>query len=192
MKHLHLGYLAVLACCAGSLSAGTLCPSVTPNPGITDPSGCNSTITITNAGTSIVTLDLHPYEFSEDQLVGVVNNSSSVVTKIPLAGSDIFGFDGDGICAGGYIAASSCTTGDSTGYGPNGVTFTTPSVNSGTVNISPGIAANGGTAFFSLEEAPGAGGITAGAPEPGTLGMLALGLFGVAGWARKRNKKSTV
>ncbi len=40
------------------------------------------------------------YEASDDSLIGVQNNSSSPVSELPLAvpGSDLFGFDGDGIC----------------------------------------------------------------------------------------------
>ena len=183
MKTVSLTVLVVLVCLAGPLTAGTICPPVTPDPGITDPTGCNSVITITSGGLTISTLDLHPYEFTEDQIVGVINNLTTVVTAIPLTGSNIFGFDGDGICAG-YIAASYCTSADSTGYGPNGVTFTISNANTGTVNFT-GIAP-GGTAFFSLEEAPSVGGISAGVPEPGTLATLGLAMFGLGIWARRR------
>lgn len=184
MKFLETVFVVVL-CCLIPLTAGTICPAVTPNPGITDPSGCNSIITFTNSGFSIATVDLHPYEFSDDQLVGVVNNSSSPVTAIPLAGSGIFGFEGDGICSGSYIPASYCTSADSTGYGPNGVTFTLTNADSGKVNFGGGGIAPGKMGFFSLENAPSTGGITPGVPEPATLGMLGLGLVGLAAVGRK-------
>ncbi len=177
--------LIVLVCGVTPLLAGTICPGVTPDPGITDASGCNVLITITNSGTTAVTVDLHPYEMIEDQLVGVINNSTSAVTSIPLSGSSIFGFEGDGICSNSFIPASNCTSADSTGYGPNGVTFTINNPNSGVVNFSPGIAA-GGKAFFSLEAAPSSGGVVVGGvPEPGTLGMLGTGLLAAGFWGRR-------
>src|ERR1700730_17357531 len=109
MKFSVITLIVALACCATQLAAGTICPSVTPDPGITSVSGCNSIITITNGGTTIATVDIHPYEISEDHMVGVVNNSTSAVTSIPLTGSGIFGYDSDGICSpAGYIAASNC------------------------------------------------------------------------------------
>ena len=41
-----------------------------------------------------------PYEGSDDSLIGVQNNSSSTIDELPLSvpSSDLFGFDGDGIC----------------------------------------------------------------------------------------------
>ena len=187
-----LGTLCFVVLCVAQLTAGTICPSVTPNPGITDPSGCNSIITYTNSGWSIVTVDSHPYESTEDQLVGVVNNSTSTtVTSIPLSGTNIFGFDRDGICSSGFIPSSYCTSQDSSGYGPNGVSFSITNANSGSVMFGPGIAP-GGTAFFSLEEGPTTGGIIVGSgvPEPGTLGMLGLGFVAVGAFGRKQFRRS--
>ncbi len=175
MRPLGLALVCLLVCAVTPLAAGTICPGFTGDP-IVDPSGCNSIITVTNGGIAIATVDLTPYDGSDDQLVGVVNNSSSAVTAIPLSGSGIFGFEGDGICSGSFIAASYCTSADSTGYGPNGVTFTVTDFNNGVVNFSPGIAP-GATGFFSLEQAPSAGGITAGVPEPASLGLMGAGLL---------------
>ena len=63
--------------------------------------GCQFLITINN-GTETVTQDPNqgPYEGADDSLIGVQNNSSSPVSALPLSvpGSDLFGFDGDGIC----------------------------------------------------------------------------------------------
>jgi hypothetical protein len=63
------------------------------------------------------------------------------------SGTDIFGFDGDGLCT--YIT---CTWPHPTGYEGPGVSFNILSATSGTVNFNPPIPANGGTAYFSLEE----------------------------------------
>ncbi|MFZ0970772.1 MAG: PKD domain-containing protein, partial [Solirubrobacteraceae bacterium] len=73
----------------------TQCPAVDAN------NGCQYLITVNN-GTETVLQDTNqgPYEGSEDSLIGVQNNSSSPVSELPLAvpGSDLFSFDGDGLC----------------------------------------------------------------------------------------------
>jgi hypothetical protein len=73
----------------------TQCPPVDLN------NGCQFLITIAN-GTEVATQDPNqgPYEGAEDALIGVQNNSSSPVSQLPLAvpGSDLFGFDEDGLC----------------------------------------------------------------------------------------------
>ena len=194
MKNLLCALLAAWIC-VGVAAAGTICPAVTPNPGITDPSGCNVLITFPAVGSpTTLIVDTHPYEGIEDQLVGVINNSSSTITSFVLTGSNLFGFDGDGICVTGFIPAGYCTAQDSTGYGPGGtsapfhVTFSAinVSLSSGTVNFAPGIPP-GSNGFFSLEEAPG-GTITVGptVPEPGTVVTLGIGLIGLAIGTRKR------
>ena len=190
MRKLLFTFLIVLAFSAFQLTAGTICPAVSPDPGITDPSGCNEIITFDTTGNpTIAVVDTHPYEQSDDQLVGVVNNSSSAVTTISLSGAGIFGFEADGICSGAFIASSFCTSKDSTGYGPNGVTFSKTDASDGSVNFSPGITGGGGTGFFSLENAPGVtGSITVGGavPEPNTVGLLGAALVGLVAVVRKR------
>jgi hypothetical protein len=74
------------------------CPEVGVN------SGCQFLITVTNGGNSVATdPNQGPYEGAEDALIGVVNNSSSPISHIPLsvAASDLFNFDQDGICNNG-------------------------------------------------------------------------------------------
>jgi len=64
-------------------------------------SGCQYLITV-NSGTETVTQDTTqgPYEGADDSLIGVQNNSSSPVSELPLSvpSSDLFGFEGDGLC----------------------------------------------------------------------------------------------
>ena len=71
------------------------CPPVYEN------SGCQFLITVSNGGETVVQdPNQGPYEGSDDSLIGVVNNSSSPIYELPLSvpSSDLFGFDGDGIC----------------------------------------------------------------------------------------------
>jgi len=84
----------------------TQCPPVYLN------GGCQFLITVNN-GTETVTQDTNegPYEGADDSLVGVQNNSSSPISELPLSvpNSDLFGFDGDGICdPGGLPIPSGC------------------------------------------------------------------------------------
>jgi len=95
-----------------------------------------------------------PFDGIEDTLVGVQNNSNRRVFSFSLKSStNIFGFDGDGLC-NSNPSPGGCPFGP-TGYEGPGVSFTGINGNrtSGTVSFSGGIAANGGHAFFSLEEA---------------------------------------
>ena len=87
-------------------------PQFTECPAVFDDTGCQYLIQVNN-GTETVLNDPNqgPYEGAEDSLIGVLNNSSSPVSELPLAvpGSDLFGFDGDGICdAGGPPIPSGC------------------------------------------------------------------------------------
>ena len=79
-------------------------PQFTECPAVFDDTGCQYLIQVNN-GTETVLNDPNqgPYEGAEDSLIGVLNNSSSPVSELPLAvpGSDLFGFDGDGICDAG-------------------------------------------------------------------------------------------
>ncbi|MGO9888033.1 MAG: hypothetical protein ACLP0L_09025 [Solirubrobacteraceae bacterium] len=87
-------------------------PMFTECPAVFEDNGCQYLIEVNN-GTETVLNDSNqgPYEGSDDALIGVLNNSSSPVSELPLAvpGSDLFGFDGDGICnPGGPPVPSGC------------------------------------------------------------------------------------
>ena len=90
----------------GATPQFTQCPPVYLN------SGCQFLITVNN-GTETVMQDTNqgPYEGADDALIGVQNNSSSPVSALPLSvpNSDLFGFEGDGICdPGGPPIPSGC------------------------------------------------------------------------------------
>lgn len=185
---------AVLGLAAGVSFAGSICPAGSggnPFPHSPDNAntGCNTVITI-NANGSVTTTvpDSNPYEQSEDVLVGVKNNSSTAVGSLTLSGSGIFGFDGDGICTftfvgSGYCSASQISGTDPGDYqGPTSTFSNFSTGNSGTVNFSPAIAANGGSTYFSLEGIPTAnltvsvgGGPQSAVPAPSSITLLAVG-----------------
>ena len=157
---------------------------------------CNLFITF-NADGSITTTNgpQTTYDSIEDALIGVINNTGHTISSFNIAGSGIFGFDGDGV--NGYTGVTNAATGLSQ---PHGIgedlyggadAFYTSIVgnDSGVVNFLNPIAAGGGHDYFSLEQpininAPPV--ITA-APEPASLALLGVGLFGVA-LSRRRSR----
>lgn len=156
--------------------------------------GCNVLITF-NANGSVTTVieNANPYDGVEDTLVGVVNNTGGAISSFVLTGTAanaLFGFDGDGACAGGggqYESAANCKGAtDPNGYGGPGVTFTgiNAALTSGTVDFAGGIGAHGGTSWFSLEEPPSLNIRVGGVPEPSSLWFL--GSFVGLALARKK------
>jgi N-acetylmuramoyl-L-alanine amidase len=137
------------------LASGLLLPAFANAIGQCPPIGqspsCAMLITISPNGALSIQQDpaIGPYDGSDDQLVGVVNNSSSVVFGIQLSGQNIFGFDGDGIV--NYGGAGNPN--DPTGYAGPGVTYTVQDVNNGIVNFENGLP-DQGFAYFGLEGAP--------------------------------------
>jgi hypothetical protein len=121
-------------------------------PAVGNDTGCGIVITITNQGATVSLTGQGPYDGIDDTLVGVVNNGTLPVSSLDLQSSlGVFGFDGDGIDAYGIPGNSN----DSTGYGGPNAYFTNISADQtmGTVNFITPISANGGTGFFSLENA---------------------------------------
>ncbi len=125
--------------------------------------GCTILITL-NANGSIATTFPNPapsYDGGlDDNLIGVVNNTSKTITALQLTSATvpIFGLEDDGVCGlPGWVFSPlgpnpNCAIAtDPHGYGPAGINFTIFNANSGIVNFGNGGIAPGGNAFFSLE-----------------------------------------
>lgn len=116
-----------------------------------DTVGCQIVIVINPDGTPTIATNPDPssgpFDNSEDSLIGIQNNSGQPISAIPLSGTGIFGFDGDGLCS--FI---SCTAWPHpTGYEGPGTTFTTTAdTSNGAVNFTAGLP-DQGSAYFSLE-----------------------------------------
>ena len=94
------GVAATVAMAPGHLH-GQRAAEFTECPPVYENGGCQFLITVSNSGETVVPdPNEGPYEGSDDSLIGVVNNSSSPIYELPLSvpNSDLFGFDGDGIC----------------------------------------------------------------------------------------------
>src|SRR5262249_8357991 len=124
-------------------------------PAVGTDTSCEFLLVVTSSGAVQVFHDSTqpPVDGIEDTLVGVVNSSGSTINSLALSSSsDIFGFDGDGLCTlSGHPGG--CPFG-STGYeGPN-TSFSgiNAAKTGGVVNFTGGLT-NNATAYFSLEEA---------------------------------------
>lgn len=117
-------------------------------------SGCAVLVTINADGsTSIQTDSTQPgLAGSEGALVGVVNNSNALTSSLALAGTDLFGFDGHGVCAVSPTPCFSKVEFGPTGYEGPGTSFTNINTNNGngTVNFSGGLSP-GTSTYFSLQ-----------------------------------------
>ncbi|MGZ4826048.1 MAG: SdrD B-like domain-containing protein [Terriglobales bacterium] len=126
--------------------------------------GCTILITL-NADGSITTTFPNPspsYDQGlDDNMIGVVNNTSKVITALQLTSATvpIFGLEDDGVCDAppGWTFSAlgpnpNCAIAtDPHHYGPAGINYTIFNANSGIVNFGNGGIAPGGNAFFSLE-----------------------------------------
>ena len=98
-----------------------------------------------------------PFDGHDDTLVGIVNETNVAIPTVALSSStDIFAFDGDGICSGygSWTGSTGCPYG-TTGYEGPGTSFNGYSSSThykvGNVNFSSGGLGAGSSTFFSLE-----------------------------------------
>lgn len=142
-------------------------------PAIGDDTSCAALIVVNADGstTSYVDSSQGPVDGSDDVLVGVLNDSGSTVTTLPLSGPGIFDFDGDGLCTQ-PSAPSACPFGPTSYEGPN-TSFSITDDNDGSVSFPQGLAP-GASTYFSLEGAAN----NVNPPPPGTLlGGLSLDAY---------------
>jgi PEP-CTERM motif len=200
-------------------AAAAVCPLV----GHDTTPGCALVINLPASGPATISSGPwagHPFDGSDDTLIGVTNNTGTTITTIHLsAHTDIGGFDGDGIGENpnstsglpGLWAANGVATpaGENTAasHGPtySGNDSTTGSFNlSGPLNFFtndlgdslnvnfPGGLAPGGSAFFSLEEPLTAASFTVAAPVS-TPEPATLSIVGaaLAGFGLLRRRRKT-
>jgi hypothetical protein len=150
-------------------SGNGLCPASTSTP-LGANTGCEWGIDVTSVGasgeatTDVINQDAEqgPYDSVEDVLVVVENDGTKPLAKLALgfegSHAETFGFDGDGICSGAFLASPPCPLNSSpeatTGYEGPRTTFTVgATVDFGTVNFSPALQPGEHT-YFSLELSP--------------------------------------
>ena len=157
----------------GSVAAAAVPPTpATPFaqcPAVGADTSCAVLVQVTDGGNRILDDPSQgPYDGVEDTMVGVVNNSSTSISALALASdTDLFGFDGDGLCTFGVAG---CPFGP-TGYEGPGTSFANINQNAsgGVVIFTPGLAP-GATAYFSLEERLAATDVVAGGPSAAEQG----------------------
>lgn len=146
---------AATAVAAGAPSAPFMqCPAIGSSP------SCEILLVVNADNTVSVVGDpsVGTFDGSDDTLVGIVNDSAAAVKAVTVTGpgSDLSGFDQDGICSGDYgtwTGSSGCPYGP-TGYEGPGTSFVTSSSlpDSAEVDFVGGLAP-GKSAYFSLEGA---------------------------------------
>jgi hypothetical protein len=150
LHHLHAAAIR-----AASSPSGTPSPPFQECPAIGDDQSCGILIYVTDSGATVLTDPSQgPYDGGDDTLVGVVNASDKAITSLSLSSdTDIFGFDGDGICTySGWPAQSGCPYGP-TGYEGPGTQLDANGSDSGKV-VFTNTLSPGGVAYFGLEDSP--------------------------------------
>jgi len=157
-RHVSPNRALALSASATPSAPFTECPPVGAD------TGCGLLIDVTDSGVSILQDPSQgPYDGIEDTLIGVLNQSTKTLGHLSLASNtQIFGFDGDGICAYGIPG---CPFGP-TGYEGPGTAFLEESadLSSGVVSFNPAISP-GGSAYFSLEEPLSSTTVVSGGPS---------------------------
>ncbi len=125
-------------------------------PAIGDDQSCGILIYLTDSGATVLSDSSQgPFDDDDDTLVGVLNASGKALSSLSLSSNtEIFGFDGDGICSGDYppwTGDEGCPYGP-TGYEGPGTQFAVNSVYAGSVVFTNTVQPRG-IAYFSLEEA---------------------------------------
>jgi hypothetical protein len=139
---------------AANASAGTPSPPFRECPAIGDDQSCGILIYVTSSDATVLSDPSQgPYDGDDDTLVGVVNATSKALSGLSLSSNtDIFGFDGDGICTySGWTGDSGCPYGP-TGYEGPATQLIGNGGDSGSV-VFTNTLKPGGVAYFSLENA---------------------------------------
>ncbi len=128
-------------------------------PAIGHDTGCGFLIVLPKSGPAEILSDSKqgPYDGNDDTLVGILNQTGFAIPSVALSSNtDIFGFDGDGLCTYSFAGDTGCPFG-STGYEGPGTSFSgyshTNDYKTGNVNFSGAGLAAGSSTFFSLESA---------------------------------------
>ncbi len=138
-----------------SVSAAPTTPLYPQCPPVGYSTGCQKLITINAQGVATVATDPSQpaIDNQDDSLVGVVNDSNASLVSLGLTGDDVFGFDGDGLCASKPTPCTSKNEYGPTGYEGPGTSFTVTAgtTDAGSVNFTNDLTP-GASAYFTLEE----------------------------------------